>query len=203
MPTGYTHCVQDGSVTEFREFALRCARGMGACVMLRDDPLDDGIPETLPTEGEYHTAQINELKQRLGELRRMSLADAEKAATKEYDDALKRHREYLDEKELQRQRYEAMLAEVDKWIPPTDDHRGLKDFMVSQLRESINFDCSTTYVTAPVPAASGAAWLSDKISDCERDLKHHAEERAKQQTREASRQAWVDALRASLTATQR
>jgi len=45
MPTGYTCQVQDGMITEFKEFALLCARNFGACITLRDEPLSPDIPE--------------------------------------------------------------------------------------------------------------------------------------------------------------
>lgn len=37
MPTGYTASVQEGKVTEFRDFAMECARAFGALVMMRDE----------------------------------------------------------------------------------------------------------------------------------------------------------------------
>jgi hypothetical protein len=41
MPTGYTAGVADGTITEFREYALLCARAFGACIMLRDEPVEE------------------------------------------------------------------------------------------------------------------------------------------------------------------
>jgi len=36
MPTGYTTGVQDGTVTEFKDFALLCARMMGEIIIKYD-----------------------------------------------------------------------------------------------------------------------------------------------------------------------
>lgn len=41
MPTGYTAIIEERADLSFRDFALRCARGMCACVMQRDDPMDE------------------------------------------------------------------------------------------------------------------------------------------------------------------
>jgi hypothetical protein len=38
MPTGYTYEIEDGSITELNEYVWRCARAMGAMVMMRDKP---------------------------------------------------------------------------------------------------------------------------------------------------------------------
>lgn len=45
MPTGYTSGVAVGKVTDFREFALQCARAFGACISLSDESSDTPIPE--------------------------------------------------------------------------------------------------------------------------------------------------------------
>ena len=45
MPSGYTEGVASGKVTEFKEYALLCARAFGACISLRDEPLSLEIPE--------------------------------------------------------------------------------------------------------------------------------------------------------------
>jgi hypothetical protein len=37
MPTGYTAAIKDG--ISFEKFVWDCARGMGALVMMRDEPL--------------------------------------------------------------------------------------------------------------------------------------------------------------------
>jgi len=36
MPTGYTNCIKDG--VTFEQFVWKCARAMGALVMMRDEP---------------------------------------------------------------------------------------------------------------------------------------------------------------------
>lgn len=43
MPTGYTANVPDGIT--FEQFVWQCARGMGALVMMRDEPTGAPIPE--------------------------------------------------------------------------------------------------------------------------------------------------------------
>lgn len=34
-----------------------------------------------------------------------------------------------------------MLQKVHKWEPPTEEHRGIKNFMLQQLNDSIDADC--------------------------------------------------------------
>jgi hypothetical protein len=53
MPTGYTADVQNGTVTELRDFALSCARAFGACIMMRDDPPGTPIPDQFEPSSYY------------------------------------------------------------------------------------------------------------------------------------------------------
>lgn len=45
MPTGYTSIIDDNENVTFKEYALRCARGFGALMHLRDESLDKEITE--------------------------------------------------------------------------------------------------------------------------------------------------------------
>lgn len=38
-----------------------------------------------------------------------------------------------------------ILLEVRKWQPPTDEHTGIKEFMIDQIIKTLNFDCKTNY----------------------------------------------------------
>ena len=52
MPTGYTAIIEEKPDLTFREFALKCARGMGACIMQRDEGMDS-LPRVDPPS-DYH-----------------------------------------------------------------------------------------------------------------------------------------------------
>ena len=54
MPTGYTAPVEDGSITDLRAYALRCARNTGHLYStLQDVPLDAPIPAVLTADLTY------------------------------------------------------------------------------------------------------------------------------------------------------
>lgn len=44
-----------------------------------------------------------------------------------------------------------MLSKVRRWTPPSKDHEGIKDFMESQLIDSLDFDCRHVYVENIIP----------------------------------------------------
>jgi hypothetical protein len=58
MPTGYTAAVADGTITEFPDFAMQCARAFGTLVLMRDEPQDAAIPEKFEPAGRDKGAML-------------------------------------------------------------------------------------------------------------------------------------------------
>jgi hypothetical protein len=64
VATRYTIGVQDGSIKDFKTFALRCARAFGAGIMQRDDPMDQP-PKKLTEESSYHKTEMKKAEKEL------------------------------------------------------------------------------------------------------------------------------------------
>jgi hypothetical protein len=197
MPTGYTAAIAKG--IDFKTFAMDCARAFGACIELRDEPGGgEVIPERFEPSDFYRNALAKE-EQDLAALDAMSTVDKDRAAAKAWDDAETARVARARERAELRSKYEAMLAQVQAFEPPTADHQGLKQFMAEQIIQSINFDCQTySFEAEPAPRLTGETWAQKRrvalTESIERDRRMHAEEvqRAEQRT------AWVKALRAAL-----
>ena len=78
MPTGYTARVKDGTVTEFKDFAMGCARAMGACISMREAAHDAEIPEQFEPSP-YHTEQLAKAKADLAAFEAMTEAEKQAA----------------------------------------------------------------------------------------------------------------------------
>lgn len=198
MPTGYTADVQSGKVTEFSQFAMQCARAFGALVTMRDDPPDAAIPQEFqPTS--YHVEKLSEARDTLSRLRAMTVDQRDLAARKHYEDARASWDKYEAERAAARSRYDAMLAHVRTWQPPSPEHDGLKSFMIDQLEKSIDFDCSPPCRNPPKPMRRDD-WFNMAVAQAERDIAYHTEENANEVDRASKRTEWVRALRKSLEA---
>jgi hypothetical protein len=197
MPTGYTAAVQSGEITEFRDFAMQCARAMGACITMRDEPAGTPIPERFEPHTKYYDEQLAKAEARLAELKAMGPGAAERAAAAAHAEAIRAIESRTAKRDEHRRRYEAMLAKVREWTPPTDDHGGLREFMIEQLTSSIDFDTSDCGCEPPV-ALSWQDWLSEQIRKAEQDIGYHAKKRAEEIARTERRNEWIAALRRSL-----
>lgn len=198
MPTGYTEAIQRG--ISFNDFVMRCARAMGACVMMRDDPMDKPIPERFEPS-DYHTKKLKEIEEELSMLRSMSPEQMDAAALIAYEAEINYAREGLKKNTEILAKYKEMLRMVRAWNPPTSDHDGLKQFMIDQITSSINFDCSSGYYTEKISTAkrlSGQEWKDEKEKKLLKDMAYHTKEKTDEIYRTESRNEWIKALRESL-----
>jgi hypothetical protein len=196
MPTGYTAEIKDGIT--FEQFVMRCSRAMGALVMMRDDPMDAPIPERFEPS-DYHAKKLAEAQKNLAWYTNMADSEAEREAEKEFNAQCEQHEKRLQDANELRNKYNAMLAQVLQWQPPSHDHEGFKEFMLKQIRDSIDFDCSTKYYTEPV-SKSTADWKAEKIKDAHKDIEYHTKGQREEIERTDGRNAWLKALRDSLKA---
>lgn len=197
MPTGYTADVQSGKITDFNEYALQCARAFGACIMLRDEPISSEIPTFEPSQ--YHADARAEAMADLAALDAMSIEQCAALQAKEYDEAVANRDKRLAEIAEDRRRYEAMLIKAKAFRSPTPDHDNYAKFLVSQLEESIKFDCSTEYHERPIEKLPVEQWRQERRAKLKHDIDYHTEQQAQEDERTASRNEWVRQLKAALS----
>ena len=196
MPTGYTHLVQTGEIKDFPTFAMQCARAFGALVLMRDDPPDAPIPDEFKPS-DHNAVKLEKAKVRLLKLRDMTPEQINAEHRTKWDAAYEYATNYEREKELQEERYRAMLAKVAEWNPPSPEHDGLKKFMREQLESSIDFDCGGSYKPALLPADPDEWWRGE-VRKAQRDIDYHKKADKEERERTEGRNRWVRQLRESL-----
>ena len=192
MPTGYTAAIADG--ISFEKFVWRCARNMGALIMMRDEPYDAPVREFEPSD--YNAKELAAARARLESLKGMTIEDAEVQADLSLSAALESSTSYSEGKTELEAKYWAMLSKVRQWEPPSEDHRGLRDFMISQIEDSIRYDCGDTF--EPPKKLTGEEWLAQEIASAIRDIKYHSKANQEELDRTEARNRWVRQLRESV-----
>lgn len=197
MPTAYTDPVGTGEITDLKGFALLCARGMGACLSMRDEPLSTPIPEKFEPSPYYRDA-LAEAQEKLAEVQSWTEAESQEAACSAYKEGIERVQRENNETALALDRYRDMLAQVTAWHPPTEDHKQFRFFMIDQLNDTIDFECR---VHLPEPVLqTGEQYRQARIADLLRRITQYAQNWCDENERAASRTAWVKALRESFDA---
>ncbi len=198
MPTGYTAAIKDGIT--FKRFLMDCAKAFGACITMRDDPMDKPIPEEFEVD-DYHIKALERAKEELSKYSLMSLDEAEQKALSEYCNSKKEYEEKLKENKELLHKYQTMLNQANEWIPPTSEHVGIKEFMIDQIKGSIEFDCMGDYykkALKEIKKLSGFEWRGQRIDMTIRDIIYHAEKYEEEKARVKSRNEWIKTLRKSV-----
>jgi hypothetical protein len=194
MSTGYTAHIKDGIT--FNRFVWNCARAFGALVMMRDDPQGTPIPERFEPSP-YYAESAQKDAAELARLQSLTKEQASAECLAAYQRELEAYHQRRADKRDLREKYLRMLAKAKEWQPPTPEHVGLRDFMVQQITESIEWDCSEKYDTAPV-CKSTDAWLADSIERARQSLVRSEQSHAEEVERTESRNRWLQALRESV-----
>lgn len=195
MPTVYTATLMERG-QDFRTFVLQCARAFGATIMQRDDPLSDQPKAQAPSD--YHTKAIKEAQERLATLQAMTpeqqTAEGLALRQKAVDSVVGYRARGLAENE----RLDEMASQVRAWHPPTDEHKGLRDFMLAQIRISRNDTAYADRRVHEVQDMTPEAYFVEAVSGAVRDLAYHAKEHEKEVERTSGRNDWIEALYESL-----
>ena len=197
MPTGYTSKIYDGTETTLRQFALRCARGMGALITMRDDPMDAAIPQRLEADTAYYDKQITRAEARIAELRAMTDEECDAAAEKFNAELVEHNRKRVEDNDALRARYDALIAETEAWEGAPE---GLKDLMLDQLRESREFDVSPDPLRYAGQPRTGVEWMAAELENAARELRYGIEGRDGEIARTQGRNEWLAQLHAALPA---
>ena len=199
MPTGYTAMIEDRDDVTFPEFAMTCAHAFGALIEMREERLDAPIPEKI-TPSSYHEKGITTARAALALANALTLTAARRSAREDYERQSRNHIESMGRMRQKVAKYDAMIAEIEAWTPPTKDHIGLKKFMLEQIDTSVEYARSSLAQPdeyKPVEQ-TGEQYIADAVKSAERNLAYHTDGWAAECHRAAECTAWIKALRDSL-----
>jgi hypothetical protein len=190
MPTGFTAAVESGEITTLKQFALQCARGMGACITMRDAPFDAPIPDQFEPEVEFYQTRLTAAHELLKVLENLTPEQCDSRAANDFRELTANFEQREAERKERNARYESMLQKVRGW---TTEAEGIRDFMLQQLTISID-----TYAGEPPVELTGAQWLVKTRKEALRDISYYETHIADEIHRVALRNRWLADLRRSL-----
>jgi hypothetical protein len=196
MPTCYTEIIE--KEIDFKDFVLRCARNFSPLITMREKSLDTPIPEQLKPS-QYYLNKLLGLKKELEWIESLSDKELEEKALEEYNERIRDKNNNIDKNNKLRNKYNNMLNKVKKWTPPTPKHRGLKDFMISQIVESINNDCNNHYwLNINITLKTGKDWKFMKIKEFIENISYYESENSREIEKTKNNNIWLKQLRDSL-----
>lgn len=199
MPTGYTSGVSSGEVTKFSDFAIICARASGAAISMRDEPLSKPIPDKIIFDSQYRDDAILKINKTMIFYHVSPECVLESNRKMKLLEDIKHTDQYNENKKLTKQRYTEMLRKVKAWQPPTRDHEAFKAFMISQLEDSIKFDCLDFVSKEDTNLKdTKGRYRINQLVELSQNLEYQQNERSKGFLKTLKDNAWIKSLRESL-----
>lgn len=132
MPTGYTAYIEDGEITTGKEFLRLCTRAFGIAIDVKDEPLSTPTPSSFEPSPFYKESYDRALK-RLEEVNKMTFDEAKIQMRADYEKSISDYKAYAERETAMNKKYAKVRKEVEEWIPPTEEHEGLKKFALEQI----------------------------------------------------------------------
>lgn len=198
MPTGYTAGIIDGEITTFEQFATQCSRAFGATIHMRDNPLDSPYEPRTPSE--YYVNSLQSQREKLEETKTMT----DEAIVQDFEnllnDSLKYHERELEKTKVNLGRLNSIMESAKSWVPPTEDHEGVRDYMIDQLEITIKADGDPSYhvnkiVQAKKELEEGIdpkVYREEKIKEIEDRISYYGVEVQKELERCKQSNDWMD-----------
>ena len=136
MPTGYTAHIEDGEITTGKEFLRLCTRAFGIAIDVKDEPLSTPTPSSFEPSPFYKESYDRALK-KLEEVNKMTFDEAKIQMRADYEKRISDYKAYAERETAMNEKYAKVRKEVEEWIPPTEEHEGLKKFALEQINMSM------------------------------------------------------------------
>jgi hypothetical protein len=196
MPTVYTCDIAKG--ISFKQFLFGCSRAFGAMIHLRDEKFDYEIPKEVPPST-YHSDRLAEAVAANLLLVQMTDEDrAKHASIANAESMIRFNKRRLEEIEL-KEKHEAMRTSAEQWVPPSEEHNALKAFMISQINESIKFDCGSEYLEPPV-ILNTLEWFTAERDKNNWEIQYHTEHYKAEIKKNKEINLWIKQLHESVKA---
>ena len=196
MPSGLTYKIHNGEELTLRDFALRCVRQFGAGYFASQQGEKELPKDKAPIlkVDNYHEREILKAKEELEkwENLRNNLEEAQKLYDEQYTKNMQFNATVNEERKEIEKRYNTVLEKVKAWDIPIE-YTSLKELMLKQLKESIEWDCSpyTPYKEEKVPIEE---WVEIRIKLAKRDLDYHTKEFQEEKRRIAEHNNYLKGL---------
>lgn len=196
MPTGYTSILVDNEDATFEDYAKRCMRAFGATIHMRDKSLNI---EWEPAEASnYHLRMVEKNKKKLEEIRYKSADEVAQMRENGLKESINYYNKYIKKRLEVLSRLNRIKKEAEEWTPPTAEHEKFKRFMISQINDTIDFDCDVDYLEKGIieyetqlNELDGEEEKRKLIENYKNEIQYHQKEYEKEIERVNSKNKWV------------
>ncbi|QIA28578.1 hypothetical protein [Phage f2b1] len=185
----FTQSIKYGTEMSAAEFIVGWAKLRGGFAHMRDEPLD--APIRMLAMSPYRESALKRAKENLEKYKNMTLEEAEATVEAGYQQSVE-HQKLMDEKrELQKQKFVALMEQVNKWEPPTLQHLTIKEDALSDLKSAIK-DCECSPIRHEKMGAQ--EYIDMWVEQYEREVAYQEKALAEEKQAIEEKNKWITAL---------
>jgi hypothetical protein len=138
MTTGYTAGIIDGTTKTFQDFAKQCVRAFGAAIHMKEDDMKEEYKPRTPDD--YYTKALQKSKEDLERAENLTDGELVEMRKTELEKTRAHYVKTIAERKVAVKRIKEFLVKAEEFEPPTEEHVGIKEFMIEQLNTTLDFD---------------------------------------------------------------
>ncbi len=167
---------------------------MMAFAHMREDDMD--APIRMPNEDSHYKDHLTKAVNALSEYSGMSLERAKVQLDKEYAKSNAECKASIKAHTKLKAKYLAMLAQVNAWTPPTEEHESFKVYMADQLTQAIKWDCNDDYYIERLEALrqTPKEWLGDQVKQAKHDIEYYTKHLLENKSMLSKKMDWINAM---------
>ena len=175
MPTRYTAYIENGEITTGKEFLKLCTRAFGVAINQKEEPLLNPTHTKFEPDS-YYKERYDRAIDRLKEVKDMSFDEALAQMREHYNKRIAGYKQFVESAIEKNKKYQKIRDEVEQWIPPTEDHNGIKKFALEQIDVSMTkqkyIDEYIELSKQPLDDSNEAVekYRAEYIDDCQKEV---------------------------------
>lgn len=170
------------------EYIWECARSFVT--------LNDVGKPSFPEESSWHQDALKKAEIDLARISSLTEEELIKEADADYFNNIKYYEETLIKKKNDLVKYRKILEKAKQWIPPSPEHIELKNFMLRQLTEAIDWDCNIPYYEGLLsqPKISKEDYFNNTVATLKSDIIYHKDKALRDHKKHIEHVKWIQLL---------
>lgn len=133
----------------------------------------------------------------------MTFEEAKQDIIKKHNAEITQIKKFLEKYKLEDEKYKKVRDEIKEWIPPTPQHKALKNFALDQIDLSMNtylYNSLEKELNKELDISDDAVWkyINNMNASCEKNVGEAYEQWQKDLKRTAEKNTWMRQLLESL-----
>lgn len=199
MPSSYTYKILEDPKYTFEKFKQQCIRAFGAAIDFKDESLAT-TPDYDKVVGrstiDYHTDALKQATIELAEFKVLDNVSKMREFQYYVEGQIKSYKKQIKKKQGEKLRLDKFLEQAEKWNAPTPDHDNFKDFMVCQLKGTIE-QCNVSYyekALTDTKQETFAEWSKGRMESLKESITYHIKHLQEAKDNREEKLAWLKPL---------